>query len=387
MPSKRTQVLIAGGGIGGLTCAHRLRRKLPESTSITVVEPREQFQFAPDLLWVFAGTRRPEQAARPMRKMIPKGVELVTGSVTGLDPDGHRIETSTGELTYDKLVVALGSPTVPGDLAGFSQGAHDLYSVEGALSGRDAVQAIRGGRVVVAITRLPFRCPAAPYEAAFIADSALTKRGVRDEVAIEVVTPEPLPMPTAGAALGHRVAAMLADRNISYRPLTSIEKIDPEAKTLGIGDGSTLAYDVLLAVPPHAAPAVLAKSTLAGANGYAPVDPGTLAASQPDVYVIGDAAAVPLPGNKVLPKAGVFAHVHANIVADRITDELAGRVASRTFDGDGSCFLELGGKRAGRASGTFTSSPPKIHMNVPGWWWHVAKVGVEQYWLHPKLWR
>ena len=387
MSAAEAKVVIVGGGIGGLACAHRLVRSVGEHTRVVLVEPREVFEFAPDYLWVLAGTRRPRQLTRPMSRMVPRGVEHVVGSVTAFAPDRQEVVTTAGELHYERLVVALGATTHPEALDGFAEGAHDLYSAAGASDGHEALSTIRKGRLVVMVSSMPFKCPAAPYEAAFIAEAMLRKRGVRDAVSVEVVTPEPLPMPPAGPALGHRVAAMLADRNIVYRPGTSVESVDPKDRVLRTADGSTIDYDVLLGVPPHRPPAVVAASPLAGPNGYVAVDPGTLASNQERVYAIGDVAAVAIPDGKFLPKAGVFAHAEAGIVAERIADELGGRAPRREFDGHGSCFLELGGGRAARASGNFASSPPDMRMNRPGWWWHVAKIGVEQYWLHPKLWR
>lgn len=379
-------VVVLGAGIGGLSCVNRLRRLLPASERITIIDPRQTFQFAPDLLWVLAGTRRREQFARPMSRMIPAGVEHLAEHVEAIAADDHLVVTSSRSVPYDKLVVALGADTAPASLAGFSEGALDIYSLEGAEAARDALGAIPEGRVVVAVGGMPFKCPAAPYEAAFIADSVLRRRGLRDRTVLDVFTPEPLPMPAAGPGAGHRLAAMLADRGIGLHTERQIISVDGSEKRIRFVDGSTESYDLLLGVPPHRPPEVVAGGALAGPSGYAPVDPRTLAATA-DVYVIGDAAAVPTGPGKFLPKAGVFAHRQAEVVSDRIAEELSGEAPRREFDGSGSCFVELGGGKAAYARGGFFEAPVSVRMYHPGWWWHLGKVAVEKYWLNPWLWR
>lgn len=382
------QIVIAGAGVGGLACARRLRRHVAAEHQVVVIDPRDVFQFAPDFLWVLAGTRRPDQLARPMTHMIPTGVDHHRARVLSIDPDTQTVATDAGEVAYDKLVVALGAELAPDLLAGFADAALDFYTLDGAVAARDALRTITAGRVAVVVSRLPFKCPAAPYEAALLADATLRRAGVRDSVTIDVFTPEALPMPTAGPALGHRVAAMLAERDIGFHPTTIIESIDANARVWRSTDGHEFTYDVMLGVPPHRPPDALAASPLAGPNGYAPVDPRTLASTtHPDIYVIGDAAALPIADDKFLPKAGVFAHAEATVVADRIADELAGRTPTSEFDGKGSCFVETGSGRAAYATGDFSAAPPQLRMHPPARWWHLAKVAVEQYWLHPKLWR
>lgn len=387
MNGRRTRVVVAGGGIGGLTVAHRLSRRASGHVDITVIEPADEFRFAPSQLWMLEGKRRPDQFTRPLARMLPKGVERIAGSVTGTSPEANVVHTTTGDIEFDRLVVSLGTPTDPSALAGFAESAHDLYHVDGARSARDAIETVRSGRIVILVSSMPFKCPAAPYEAAFIIESLLRKRGVRSTVEVAVVTPETLPMPTAGASMGHRVAALLADRGIAFHPEAKAESIDPVAKVVKLERGDSISFDVLIGVPTHRPPSAIAGGPLAGPSGYAPVHPRTLETKFPGVYVIGDSAAVPIADGKFLPKAGVFAHFHGNVVADRIADEVAGRAPSAEFDGRGSCFLELGGGRGSRASGDFTTSPPNMRMNMPGPWWHLAKVAVEKYWLHPVLWR
>ena len=91
---------------------------------------------------------------------------------------------------------------------------------------------------------------------------------------------------------------------------------------------------------------------------------------------------IPVAGGKFLPKAGVFAHGQAEVVAKRIAAELAGRAPSDVFQGKGACFLEMGDGIAAYATGNFSADDaPEVTLRRPGRRWHLAKVAVEQYWL------
>lgn len=84
----------------------------------------------------------------------------------------------------------------------------------------------------------------------------------------------------------------------------------------------------------------------------------------------------------MLPKAGLFAHAEAKVVAKRIVAELAGREPQTDFDGRGACVVELGDGAAGYASGDFyAEGAPQVRMRRPGRHWHLAKVGFERYWM------
>jgi sulfide:quinone oxidoreductase len=112
------------------------------------------------------------------------------------------------------------------------------------------------------------------------------------------------------------------------------------------------------------------------------VDARTLQTRYERVYAIGDVTTIMLPVGKPLPKAGVFAHYEAETVAENIAAEIKGKKPAHTFDGQGSCFLELGAGRAGFAGGDFYATPePRVTMRWPGYHWHWAKILFERWWL------
>jgi sulfide:quinone oxidoreductase len=100
------------------------------------------------------------------------------------------------------------------------------------------------------------------------------------------------------------------------------------------------------------------------------------------VFAIGDVTSIPIPFGKALPKAGVFAHHEAEVVAANLAADWTGRTPHASFDAAGACFVETGSGRAGYGSGNFYASPmPQMNFHAPSRWRHWSKVAYEKYWL------
>jgi len=367
--------------VGGVVAAHRLRKRLPAGDRVVLVEREAHHIFQPSLLWLAVGARAPEQIRRPFDALSRKGIEIVRGEITAIDPARRAAQVGERELVADALVISLGAELAADAIPGLAAGGHNLYTVEGAAAARDALRAFDGGRVVVLTAAPAYKCPAAPYEAAMLVNAALRRRlGERAEVAI--YASEPGPMATAGPEVSAAVRDMVEREGVAYHPEHQIASVEAGGRRLTFANGTTTTYDLLVYVPPHRAPGVLRDTGLLGPSGWVTVDPRTLATAVPGVFVIGDATGIPIASGKMLPKAGVFAHRQAEVVADNLAAAWAGRAPAETFDGTGACFIETGNGRAGYGSGDFYAAPaPRMRLYAPARWWHWGKVLVEKRWL------
>jgi sulfide:quinone oxidoreductase len=374
--------LILGGGVGGIVTANVLRQRLGAEHRIVLVDRQAEYIFAPSLLWVMVGWRRPEQIRKDLRRLVRPGVEVRQAEVQTIDPERGRVRIDNQELGYDYLVAALGADLAPGIVPGFSESAHNFCDLAGATGLWSALQQFQGGRVAVVVSAMPYKCPAAPYETAMLLDDALRRQGVRDRSEIHLFTPEPQPMPVAGPLMGEAVVGMLAAKGIGFHPNLPLDHIDAAGRTLVFKDGRQEPFDFLAGVPPHRPPSVIKESPLANEAGWVPVDKHTLATRFANVYAIGDVTTITLANGKPLPKAGTFAHAEAEAVAARIVAEIGGSAPRAEFDGVGYCWIEAGGGSAGFASGQFYAEPnPVVGQPRSGRLWHWGKVMFEQYWL------
>ena len=384
------RILILGAGVGGQVVANELRRALPNEHRVTVVDRDLRHAFAPSFLWVMTGDRQPQQVTRNVRDLLRPGIEVLEGDVRAIDVANRRVEFDHESLAYDYLVVALGAELAPDAIPGLAAGAHTFYTLAGATRLPTALDQITSGTVAVVVSALPYKCPGAPHEGAMLLADFFQRRGRGDTVNVHLFTPEPQPMPVAGPALGDAVRQMLEQRGIGFHPSHKLTAVRADTRELLFEGQAPVKYDLLVAIPPHRPPAVVREAGLANESGWIPVDRQTLATAYERVFAIGDVTTVPIPGRwkpdvpLMLPKAGVFAHAQALVVARRIAAEIRGATATTTFCGDGFCMLEAGDDLAGVAFGDFFHEPsPDVQVKSIGKAWHLGKVLFEKWWLSP----
>ncbi|MCC6343604.1 MAG: NAD(P)/FAD-dependent oxidoreductase [Bryobacterales bacterium] len=386
----KSVTVVLGGGIGGMVAANEIRRQLPTAHRVVLVEKNAQHAFAPSFLWLMTGDREPGQICRPLAGLLRRGVELVHAEVTGIDTSRRKVRTSAAEIAYDHLIVALGASLAPDAMPGLAEASHTFFTLEGSARLRDALRSFSGGRIAIVVSAMPYKCPGAPHEGAMLIADFFRRRGLTGRVEVHLFTPEPQPMPVAGPRLGEAVQGMLQSRGVEFHPLHRLTRVDPAAREMEFEKGTRAGYDLLVAVPPHRAPRVVVEAGLTNQAGWIPVDARTLRTNQDGVYAIGDVTSIPIPGRwkpdvpLMLPKAGVFAHAHAEVAARQVVAEVTGRACEAAFSGEGYCMLEAGGDLAGFAFGNFLAEPsPTLQLRETGKFWHVGKALFEKWWLAP----
>jgi len=383
-------ILVLGGGVGGLVAVNELRRLLPREHRVLLLERNLQHAFAPSFLWLMIGDRQRPQITRNLRSLVRRGVEVMETEVLAINPADHQVETARSLLNYDYLIIALGAELAPEAIPDLTDASHSFFTLEGAARLAEALRSFSGGRVAIVISALPYKCPGAPHEGAMLVADFFRKKGIRDKVDLHLFTPESQPLPVAGPELGEAVRLMLETKGITFHPLHKLTAVRPHSQEVLFEGKESFHYDMLIAVPPHRSPTAVRQSGLMNEAGWVPVDRATLETKQPDVYAIGDITAIPLPGRwkpdvpLMLPKAGVFAHAQAQVVARRIAQQIAGRRAQESFCADGYCMLEAGEDLAGFAFGNFFAEPsPRVQLYKVGKTWHLGKVLFEKWWLAP----
>jgi sulfide:quinone oxidoreductase len=341
------KILVLGAGFGGLELTTRLSDEFGDDVEIVLIDQSDHFVFGFSKLDVMFGRKVPAAVRHAYRDIVKPGVEFVQTTIRSIDPVAKRVETDAGPYEADVLVVALGADLHPDATPGLVEGGHEFYTVAGAFALRDVLASFPGGRVIVAVTSTPFKCPPAPSETALLMHDFLTERGLREQSEISLVMPMGVPIPPSPAASKALLAAF-EERGIEWCPETLVRELDPATKVARFADGREQPYDLFLGVPMHRAPTVVEQSDLA-VDGWIPVDPLTLETSFPDVYAVGDVTSVGTP------KAGVFAEGQAAVVADRLSAAIRAAGATAEYDGRGMCYLEFGHEQVARVDVTFVS--------------------------------
>jgi sulfide:quinone oxidoreductase len=379
-------VAVVGAGVGGLCAAEWLRRLLPDSDKVVLVDRSFDGALGLSLPWVLRGWRRADQVrVRPAAAALP-GVEMITAEAKAVEPACRTVITNAGELRYDALILAPGAALSPSKVPGLAEAlrtgaAGEFYTLQGASLLHERLRAFEGGQIMVVVSGIPFRCPAAPYEGALLTADLLAETGAAEKGRIDVFTPEPLPMPVAGPVVGESLVQMLSQRGIGFHPNTTVDRIDAAGRQVTWSGGGRTHFDLLIVIPPHQSPDLAANLELAP-GGWLPVDARTLTTEIDGVWAIGDATQLLLPSGKPLPKAAVFADAEAGVAAAGVARYLGYDAPEPWFSGDGSCYIEVGGRRAAKGTGNFLTEPaPVVTLFEPSEAFHQEKSDQESAWL------
>jgi sulfide:quinone oxidoreductase len=357
-------VLILGGGVGGTVVANLVAREVGDRARITLVDSTGVHTYQPGFLYVAVGKERPAALRRPESSLLRDSVELVVDTATLVDPAQRKVVLRSGRtLRYDELIVATGSRTVmeevPGGLA-----AHDFYTLQGAERLFRSLEEFEGGRIVIGVAGIPYKCPPAPVEFAFLLDDYLRARRIRERCEIKLLSP--LNRAFTIEATSKLVQPILAERGIDLEGFFNVETVDPIAKTVTSLEGETVSYDLLVLVPPHRGQKVIEASHLGDARGWIPVDKNTLKHVElANVWAIGDATNIPIS------KSGSVAHYEASVAAAEVAAAVKGESPpAHSYDGRVMCFLETG--RGQATTIRFDYDHPPVSPN-PSRFWHLAK--------------
>ncbi|MDO9000983.1 MAG: FAD/NAD(P)-binding oxidoreductase [Bacteroidota bacterium] len=367
-------ILILGGGWGGLTAAHALKGKLPSDYRIAVIEKRQSFVFYPSFLRAMVGeTTGLNYIESPLKNILRKDLEIINEEIIRINPETKTVYTNAQSINADYIIVAMGAELYPETIPGFNEHCLNLYDTKGAFEIHQKLQNFKKGKIAFLVTRTPFRCPPAPYEAAMLAEWFLREKGVKNEIEISIYTPEKFPMPSAGEHVGEAFRQILNTHNIRFFPENTVTKIK-ENKII-FSNNKEASYDLLIGVPPHGAPKAIVESGLTNSSGYVPVHPQTmeildnveeLTTHFPGIYAIGDSAGIMLLNGKYLPKGGVFAEEEAQVVARNIASLIKGEKPVASFNGQGVCYVDVGDGMAAEGAGDFYAYPdPVVKLAMP----------------------
>jgi sulfide:quinone oxidoreductase len=379
-------VVILGGGVGGTLTANLVARQLKRriakgEAKVTVVDLSGKHTYQPGYMYIAMGNERPERLVRSERSLLDDNVELVVGRIDRIDVEASRVELGSGEtLEYDQLVIATGARILPEAMEHFEEEAHHFYTAGASTKLRKALDAFEGGKILIGIAGIPYKCPPAPLEVAFLVESEMRERGLRDKTEIQFLSP--INRAFTIESVSEMATPIFEEKGIDLQLLAGIDSIDAERKVVITDAMEEYSYDLLVCVPPHKGAQVVIDSGLAPKSGWVPTDRNTLQVKKmaapgtpddqveryPNIYALGDATDLPLS------KAGSTAHFEAPVVAERVAAAVLGRPPSgkhASYTGKVMCFFEVGDGKGTILSFDY-DNPPKPPK--PNRVWHLGKI-------------
>ncbi|MEB2835729.1 MAG: FAD-dependent oxidoreductase [Desulfurococcales archaeon] len=350
------RILILGGGTGGVVSALFLSEQVRGfgfDAEITLVN-KDEWHYMPPLWMDVALEGIPlDETRAPIRNLEKYGVRVVVDEAVKIDPANRRVSLAGGDsLEYDYLIVALGSRNGWEAYPGLAEAGYHNYDPEGAVEFNKALREFPGGRVVILVPEMPYRCGTYPMEFATVLGYRLATRGINPDITLVV------PMAPNGATpvegLGPDIAKLwlkyFEKYNVKVIPHKGFERVDP-GRNVVVTKNNEIPYDLLVKVPPLRLPKVLEdpefvypddnRFTKSRAPDFRHPD-------YDDIFMIGEHAMEPTG----LSTAGVFIHVAAHRASSEILYELGGSyppekvppVACVAYSGDkgflGVCEIE-----------------------------------------------
>ncbi len=359
-------LVILGAGTAGTMMANHLSHELKKANwKISIIDEKEEHHYQPGYLFLPFDIYTPDDIIKSIEEFIPKHASLVKGKIDKVIPTENKVKmVDGGELNYDILIVATGAKIAPEETEGMKgsewhKSVFDFYTFEGSLALRNKLRNWEGGKLVVHITEMPIKCPVAPLEFAFLADSFFRHKHMRDKVEITYVTPlsGAFTKPKATEALEH----LLDEKHIKIESDFAIEHVDNEKKEIVDYGGRTIPFDILVTVPTNKGDEVIERSGMGDDLNYVPTNKATLQSKEyANVFVLGDASNIPAS------KAGSVAHFEAEILTENILRYIKGEPLKEEFDGHANCFIETGNGKALLIDFNYTHEPVEGSFPFPG---------------------
>ncbi len=359
-------ILILGAGTAGTMMANKLNNALDsEEWRITIVDQYKTHYYQPGFLFIPFDIYKKQDVIKPKSNFFPPGVKVIYTPIERIAGDDNQVILDGGRiLNYDYLIVATGTQTKPEETPGLKdklwyKNIFDFYTIEGALALQKFFKNWEGGKLVMCIAELPYKCPVAPIEFVCLAEAFFAKKGMRDKVDITYVTPMSgaFTKPVATKMLSE----LLKDKNIKVIPDFYLERVDNDNKKIISYDEIEIEFDALIMVPVNMGADMIEASGIGDDMNFVLTNKYTLQSDKfENIFVLGDAANIPTS------KAGSVAHFASEILFDNLMSAMEGRPLLAKFDGHANCYIETGYGKGALIDFNYDTEPLPGTFPLPG---------------------
>ncbi len=394
-------IVIMGAGTGGMPAAYELRDTLDQTHSITVINAVDHFQFVPSNPWLAVGWRERDDISFPIRPYLEKkGIGFIASAVVKIDADNNRLTLANGDsIDYDYLLIATGPKLAFDEIEGLGPDSGHTHSVcttdHAENSWHDYQKFVQNpGHVVIGAAQ-GASCFGPAYEYAFIVDTDLRKRKIRDKVPMTYITSEPyighLGLGGVGDSKG-MIESELRNRHIKWITNAKITRVEAgkmfaaehnEAGEVIKEHALEFNYSMILPAFKGVDP-VAAVEGLCNPRGFVLVDDYQRNPKYENIYAAGVCIAIPpveaTPVPTGTPKTGYMIESMVTAIVKNIQEVLAGQEPSHKGTWNAICLADMGD--TGAAFVALPQIPPRnVNWIKKGKWVHVAKVAFEKYFL------
>lgn len=394
-------IVILGAGLGGTMMAFEMKEKLGDNDQLTVINNGATYQFVPSNPWVAVKWRTRKEIEVDLTDiMARKDINLETVGAKRVHPEQNKVELNDGrEIQYDYLVISTGPELAFDEIPGFgpenyTQSVCQTAHAEKASLAVDELIKNPGPVVIGAVQGASCFGPA--YEFAFILDTELRNRKIRDRVPMTFVTSEPyvghLGLDGVGDTKG-MLESELRQRHIKWITNAKVKEFQPNKMFVEelTEDGQHKAdhevpFNFSMLLPAfRGVKAIHGIENLTNPRGFVMIDRNQRNMTYRNVFAIGVCVAIPPIGKTAIPvgvpKTGFMIESMVTAVAQNIEALLNDKPANYVATWNAVCLADFGD--SGVAFFAQPQIPPRnLNWSSKGKWVHYAKIGFEKYFLH-----
>jgi len=368
---------------------------------ITVINERENFTFVPSNPWVAVGWRTRKDISFPLAPYLnKKGINLITQTATELNPDENVVVCADGtRVEYDYLIISTGPRLAFEEVEGLGPDGHtvSVCTTDHAEEAYDKWQEFvkDPGPLVVGAVQMA-SCFGPAYETAFIMDTDLRKRKMRDQVPITFITSEPyighLGLGGVGDSKGMLESEM---RNAHMKWICNAKVTKVEAGMMFVDEHNAagevikqheIPFKMSMMLPAFKGVDVVNNvgDDLVNPRGFVKVNDFQQNPKWNNIYAVGVGIAIPpvepTPVPTGCPKTGYMIESMVLATVHNIKNDIEGKAADEKATWNAICLADLGD--TGVAFVAMPQIPPRnVSWMKKGKWVHMAKIAFEKYFI------
>ncbi len=393
-------IVIMGAGIGGMPAAYEMREKLDKTHKVTVISNSENFNFMPSNPWLGVKWRERDQIDFPIRSYLErKGIDFISCGVKRVHPDNNQLELNDGQtMSYDYLVIATGPKLAFDEVEGLGPNGytHSVCHVDHAMKSNAEWENFcsNPGPIVVGAVQ-GASCFGPAYEYAFIMETDLRRRKIRNKVPMTFVTAEPyighLGLGGVGDSKGILESGM-RDKHIKWICNAKVTKVEAGKMYVTEHDETgaeikkhELPFNYSMMLPAFkGVDAVFGIDGLVQARGFVIVDKNQRNPKYKNIFAVGVCVAIPpvepTPIPVGTPKTGYMIESMVTATVYNIHAELTGGTPDKEGTWNAICLADFGD--SGVAFVAVPQIPPRnVNWFSEGKWVHLAKIAFEKYFI------
>jgi sulfide:quinone oxidoreductase len=335
--SAKPRIVVLGGGFGGLESLFYLKHVLHDRADLTLVTDRPYFVFKPNTIYIPFGERPEKYEVDLIKPLHKQSINLVEGTVRNIDPEKKSVETESGAINFDYLVVATGAKMQPEEIPGLKEHAVTVWTPDDMLRLRDRLAQVMDRAKAGTRSRVVFlvppnnRCSGPLYEMVCMLDTYLRRQKCRESVDLVFATKEDAYIEAFGPRLNTVVSEEFAERKIEGHVGHIVTEVRPQS--VRFQNGAEFPFDLLISFPPYAAACQFASLPIDD-RGFINVEPSSRRVAGSDrVYAVGDTGNFPI-------KQAFLALLQGDAAADHLAAEVLGRKADVDFVPMSMCVME-----------------------------------------------